>query len=81
MTGSESIRWLFDLEEGGSPKAFVCLLPANWRSGKKMGTRCCFVAKTLRGMRAHQREKHAFVPQKEMFDGKSNRDQLDGSHV
>lgn len=74
MTGSESVRWLFDLAEGGSPKAFMCLLKVD-------GTSCGCVTRTLVGMRTHQRIVHQFKAQKEMFDGKSDRHQLDGSHI
>jgi hypothetical protein len=60
----DTVRWLVDVENGGPPRAFECLLPNE--------TGCCGkITRTLSGMKAHQRTVHAFVPQADLFKEES----------
>jgi hypothetical protein len=68
VNGTSTIRWLYDLEIGGKPAAFKCLLcPICLVETCKVhhnNSECGFVCKSLRGMKQHQRIVHDFVPQK-----------------
>lgn len=62
---SKTVRWLVDVEAGGPPRAFECLLVTGLGYSSELV--CGKVTRTLSGMRAHQRVVHAFQPQAELF--------------
>lgn len=61
---SSTIRWLFDSENGGPPRAYECLLGDSRTSKPRT---CGAVTRTIRGMRSHQRSVHSFEPQEKLF--------------
>ena len=76
MNGTETIRWLFDLEVGGKPAAFLCLLYEHPFHKVTPGTfmskgGCGKVTRTLSGMKAHQKAVHGFKAQGALFGGKA----------
>jgi len=63
---SDTIRFLFDVEVGGPPRAFECKLVTGL--GYSSDLVCGFVTRTLSGMRQHQDRVHDFRPQKKLFE-------------
>jgi len=61
--GSKTIRALYDVFEGGSPKAFRCMLSVN--ADVYVGP-CNRVTGSLAGMIAHQRQVHNAKQQEEI---------------
>lgn len=59
---TELIRWLFDMQNGGSPRAFECLIFV-----ARKEKHCGAVTRTIRGMHSHQRSVHSFEPQEKLF--------------
>lgn len=72
---SDTVRWLIDAENGGPPKAFLCILAGSSKTNEPTVAEfypCGVVTRTLRGMHSHQRSVHGFKAQKELW-AKENR--------
>lgn len=67
-------RPLFDLKDGGPPRAFLCLIQVEWQNaklheilGRSSMHRCGKITRTESGMRAHLKKVHNWEEQECLY--------------